>query len=78
MLTVFTVALGVLMAATLGKDALFIYFFQLPVALTLLWVSTSAERCDEGHELERHEREHEREREAGRRIDALRGGEVHV
>jgi hypothetical protein len=46
-LTVFTVALGVLLTAAIGRDAFIIYFFALPVALTLLWASTSDKRFDE-------------------------------
>ena len=46
-LTAFAGALGVLLTATIGRDAFIIYFFALPVALTLLWASTSDKRFDE-------------------------------
>ncbi len=46
-LTVATIALGIALVAAFGRDALPIYFFHLPVALVLLWMSTNEERFDE-------------------------------
>lgn len=46
-LTVFAFALGACLVAIASRDAVLIYFFQLPVGLSLLWASTSDKRFDE-------------------------------
>jgi uncharacterized membrane protein len=47
LLTVFALAVGLFLVAKYGQDGLIIYFFQAPVALALLWLSTGDERFDE-------------------------------
>ena len=49
-LTLFLVALGVVLVVALGPEALAAYLPQLPLALVLLWVSTGALRFDEREE----------------------------
>ncbi|MDB4933374.1 MAG: hypothetical protein JWP87_346 [Labilithrix sp.] len=46
-LTVFAIALGIGLVAAYGRDALVIYFSQLPLALALLWAATRDLRFDE-------------------------------
>jgi hypothetical protein len=50
-LTVLALALGLVLVAKYGLDGLIIYFFQLPVALALLWTSTGDERFDDAGAL---------------------------
>ena len=47
-LTLFTVALSIATALTLGREVLVIFLLQMPVPLALLWLSTDAVRADEG------------------------------
>jgi hypothetical protein len=46
-LTVIAVAFGIAIIATAGRDGALIYFLPFPVALALLWASTSSLRFDE-------------------------------
>jgi len=48
-LTVIAVAIGVAIIATAGRDGALIYFLPFPVALALLWASTTSLRFDERH-----------------------------
>lgn len=50
-LTGFTLALGIVLVASLGPDVLAVYLPMLPVAFVLLWISTEALRFDERDEL---------------------------
>lgn len=50
-LTLFLLALGVVLVVALGPETLAVYLPQLPLALVLLWVSTGALRFDEREEI---------------------------
>jgi hypothetical protein len=41
------IAIGALLVAAYGRDAFFLYFAHLPVALLLLWMSANVVRFDE-------------------------------
>jgi hypothetical protein len=49
-LTAFALALGAVLVAAYGRDGLVLYFSQLVVGLSLLWLSTPATRFDESGE----------------------------
>ena len=46
-LTAIALAIGAVLLATDGRDLIFVYLLPLPVALLLLWTSTTADRFDD-------------------------------
>ena len=46
-LTALAVVIGIVIVAIAGRDGALIYFLPFPVALALLWASTTSERFDE-------------------------------
>ena len=46
-LTAIAVVFGIVIVATAGRDGALIYFLPFPVALALLWASTTSLRFDE-------------------------------